>query len=145
MLESLKIQKTRQIAASPETVWSVLTDPEEIKKWLGVETTSRWTTGSDLLFTFEWEGKEYADKGKIIRFEVEKTFIYSYWSGFSGLPDSPENYSKIEFHLKPTNIGVSLDLIHSEFATETMYQHSDKNWENTLDTIKDLSEEKVKQ
>lgn len=143
MLETLKIQKERLINADPKTVWFVLTNPEEIKKWLGVEAQSEWKPGSDILFTFNWDGKAYADKGKVIRFDDEKSFFYSYWSGFSGLPDDPENYSKIKFLLEPTNGGVILKLTHSEFATETMYQHSDKNWEGTLDEIKKLSEEKV--
>lgn len=136
------IKKERQIASDTKTVWSVLTKPGEIKKWLGVETKSEWTPQSDITFTFTWDGKEYVDKGKIIRFDNEKSFFYSYWSGFSGLPDEPENYSKIEFLLEPNDKGTSLQLTHSEFASETMYQHSDKNWEETLDIIKNLSEEK---
>ncbi len=136
------IKKERQINADTKTTWTVLTNPNEIKKWLGVEAKSDWAPQSDITFTFTWDGKEYTDKGKIIQFENEKSFVYSYWSGLSGLPDDLENYSKIEFQLEPTDKGTSLKLTHSEFVTETMYENSDKNWEETLDMIKKLSEEK---
>lgn len=136
------IKKQRQIKSTTKAVWTILTEPAEIKKWLGVEANSEWTPQSDITFTFTWEGQEYVDKGKIIRFDDEKSFIYTYWSGFSGLPDEPGNYSKIEFLLEPTDKGVSLKLTHSGFATETIYKHSDKNWEETMDVIKKLSEEK---
>ncbi len=135
------IKKDRQLKSDIKTVWTVLTKPDEIKKWLGVDVKSDWTSQSDITFTFTWGGKEYVDKGRIISFDNEKSFTYSYWSSLSGLPDEPENYSKIEFLIEPNEKGVFLRLTHSEFATETMYQHSDKNWEETLDVIKKLSEE----
>lgn len=139
----LIIRKERQIKADTKRVWSILTTPTEIVKWLGVETKSKWTPLSDIIFSFTWDGKEYRDKGKIIRFETEKIFSYSYWSGFSGLPDSPENYSKIDFLLESKESGTTLKLTHSDFATEIMYKHSDKNWEQTLNEIKRLSEEET--
>jgi len=134
------IKKERQIKADPKTIWAVLTNPAEIKQWLGVDTKSEWVPQSDIIFTFTWEGKKYEDKGKLIRFDKERSFAYSYWSGFSGLPDKPENYSKIEFLLEPTKEKTLLKLSHSEFPTEIMYKHSEKNWEETLDMIKKLSE-----
>jgi uncharacterized protein YndB with AHSA1/START domain len=137
---TLIIKKERLINANTETVWNVLTNPVEIKKWLGVQTESDWTPGSEISFSFSWDGKDYTDKGKIIQFENEKIFSYSYWSVFSGLPDAPENYSKIEFVLVPTENGITLKLTHSDFATETMYKHSVKNWNETLDLIKKLCE-----
>jgi uncharacterized protein YndB with AHSA1/START domain len=141
MDKTLIIKKERQIKANPKKVWLVLTTPAEIKKWLGVEAKSIWAPQSDITFTFTWDGREYTDKGKVIRFDKQRIFSYSYWSGFSGLPDSPKNYSKIDFFLVPTKSSVTLKLTHSDFASETMYKHSDKNWEETLNQIKRLAEE----
>ncbi|KFF04056.1 hypothetical protein B0A68_17165 [Flavobacterium reichenbachii] len=141
MDNTLIIKKERQIKADTEKVWAVLTNPAEITKWLGVTATSDWRPQSEIIFAFTWDGKIYNDKGIIIQFEKEKVFSYSYWSGFSGLPDSPENYSEIEFVLDPNELGVTLKLTHSNFASETMYKHSDNNWEETLNEIKKLAEE----
>jgi Activator of Hsp90 ATPase homolog 1-like protein len=106
-----------------------------------VEAKSKWVPQSEILFTFSWDGKAYTDKGLIIQFDREKVFSYLYWSTFSGLPDSPKNYSRIEFLLEPTENGVTLKLTHSHFASVTMYKHSDKNWEETLDEIMKLAEQ----
>jgi hypothetical protein len=136
MDKSFVIEKNKQINATVTKVWEILT--ETSTEWNGVriETKSEWLPNSDIIFSFTWDGKEYADKGKIIRFDKEEAFSYTYWSAFSGLPDQPENYSKIGFLLHPNENSVNLKLTHSDFATETMYEHSDKNWEDTLDSIK---------
>jgi len=120
------IKKERHINADTKRVWKVLTEPINIEKWLGVKVQSNWTPKSDITFSFNWEGKNYVDKGQIIRHEKEKIFSYSYWSGFSGLPDLLENYSKIEFLIEPTKNGVMLKLTHSDFATEIMSWLFDK-------------------
>lgn len=31
-------------------------------------------------------------------------------------------------------------LTHTDFATETMYEHSNENWKSTLDKIKQVAE-----
>jgi hypothetical protein len=90
--------------------------------------------------TGTWQGTEYSDKGTILQLEAKKVFQYNYWSGFSGLPDSVENYSIITFKLAPTTNGTQLTLTHSNFPTEAGYEHSDKNWETVLDSMKSIIE-----
>lgn len=141
MNSTFVIKKERLINSETKKVWKVLTAPRYIEKWLGVKAESEWTLHSEIAFSFNWDGKDYVDKGVIIRLEKEKAFSYKYWSGFSGLPDKIENYSIIEFQLAPAKNGTTLKLTHSNFVTETMYKHSDKNWEETLNEIKKLSEE----
>jgi hypothetical protein len=60
---------------------------------------------------------------------------------FSATEDSPENYSVITFDILPNATGTILRLTQSNFSTKLMYTHSDKNWEETMDTIKKLAEE----
>ncbi|MBS1731341.1 MAG: SRPBCC domain-containing protein, partial [Bacteroidetes bacterium] len=76
-------------------------------------------------------------------FEPGKIFSHTYWSAFSGLPDEKENYSRVQYELTTTEKGTNLKLTHSNFATESMYEHSNKNWEDTLDKIKEKCERKV--
>ncbi len=136
MDKNLVIVKERQINSGIEKVWAVLT--EATTDWNGVtiETKSDWKPNSEIIFSFVWDGKEYTDRGVIIDFEPEKKFSHTYWSAFSGLPDEADNYSKVQYELFPTDKGTILKLTHSNFATEIMYEHSDKNWEDTLDKIK---------
>ena len=140
MSKHLIITKERNIVANTKKVWDVLT--ETTSNWNGVKinTISEWKPNSDIIFSFVWDGKQYADKGNIIEFVNEKIFSHTYWSAFSGLPDQQENYSKVQYELFSTETGTTLKLTHTNFATQTMYEHSDKNWEDTLDKIKEQCE-----
>lgn len=134
------LEKSRDMKATKNTVWKVLTNPTYIKDWLGVDIETDWKEGSAITFSFSWEGKNFTDKGHILKFTEMDTFSYDYWSGFSGTPDSPENYSIITFQLFNNQENTKLTLTHSNFSTPTMYEHSDQNWEETLDKIKQLAE-----
>jgi hypothetical protein len=60
---------------------------------------------------------------------------------FSATDDSPENYSDITFTLTPEGKGVLLQLTQTNFASQMLFAHAEKNWTETLDTIKKLAEE----
>lgn len=140
MTKDKTIEKERIIEAEITRVWDVLTNPIHIEQWLGTKTESEWKKDSPIAFTFSWNGKDFRDKGKIIAFEENRRFSYTYWSSLSGLPDTEENYSQITFDLQSNGGTTKLTLTHTNLATETMYEHSDKNWEESLDTIKQIAE-----
>jgi uncharacterized protein YndB with AHSA1/START domain len=136
-----KIIKSIHINAGASKVWNALTNPDMISQWLyGTNVISDWKAGDPIRFTGSWNGVDYEDKGIIQRIENEKVFEYSYWSGFSGLPDSSENYSLIHFLLAPEGSSTKLTLMHSNFATDTMYEHTEKNWDESLAMIKRIIE-----
>jgi uncharacterized protein YndB with AHSA1/START domain len=141
MKKDLVLKKERQINASPSKVWEVLTSNQWIEQWLGVQMITDWQPGSAIAFKFEYKDKEIIDKGTVVHFEPEKKFSYTYWSVFSTTEDVPENYSVITFDLIAGKNATVLTLTQTNFATKLMYTHSDKNWEDTLDTIKKLAEE----
>jgi uncharacterized protein YndB with AHSA1/START domain len=135
------INKTISINAPASEVWNALTNPDIIKEWLfGTKVVSSWKVGTPILFTGNWQGTDYVDKGSILQFDIEKVFQYNYWSGFSGLPDSPENYSVLTFKLNPEGNATLLTLTQTNFATETMYEHSNNNWGSILELLKKIIE-----
>jgi uncharacterized protein YndB with AHSA1/START domain len=141
MDKRLVLKKTVIINAPTSKVWEALVTPEWIKQYLfGTNTISDWKVGRPIVFTGTWEGKEYKDKGTILKFEKEKVFQYSYWSGFSGLPDVPENYSIITFELSSHVGQTTLSLTQNNFVDEKSLEHSGKNWEGVLQTMKGLLE-----
>jgi uncharacterized protein YndB with AHSA1/START domain len=141
MDKRLVLKKTVIINAPTSKVWEALVTPEWIKQYLfGTNTISDWKVGRPIVFTGTWEGKEYKDKGTILKFEKEKVFQYSYWSGFSGLPDVPENYSIITFELSSHAGQTTLSLTQNNFVDEKSLEHSGKNWEGVLQTMKGLLE-----
>jgi uncharacterized protein YndB with AHSA1/START domain len=136
------LTKSIHVNAPASKVWDALTNPEVIKQWLfGTTVISDWKVGSPILFTGVWQGTEYKDKGNILQLEKEKIFQYNYWSGFSGLADAIDNYSIISFKLTPVADGTELTLTHGNFPTEIGYEHSDKNWDMTLELMKKIIEQ----
>jgi uncharacterized protein YndB with AHSA1/START domain len=134
MKSSQILKKEITLKATQEEVWEALTDP------IKLTVVTSWEIGSKILFKGEWEGKEFVDKGHILNFEKGKSYTYDYWSTFSGLPDSPENYSMITFKVKEVNNGTLLYLEQHNFATETAFEHSNKNWDQALSTLKEMLE-----
>lgn len=136
MTNNLILIKERQIQSDAKKVWETLTETTTDWNGIVIETKSEWKPNSAIVFSFVWDGNQYVDKGVIIEFEPTRIFSHTYWSAFSGLPDEEKNYSTIQYELTPTDTGTLLKLTHTNFATEIMYQHSDKNWDDTLDKIK---------
>lgn len=135
------VQKQMAVNAPAERLWDVLTKPEMIKHWLfGTNTESDWKAGSTISFSGEWNGNTYKDKGIVLQFIPLQVFQFSYWSSFSGLPDMAENYSIITFRITQKDNAPLLILTQSNFAKTEMYEHADKNWDESLAIIKKLSE-----
>ncbi|MGH8252218.1 MAG: SRPBCC family protein [Steroidobacteraceae bacterium] len=136
---SVALAKSIEIEAAPLAVWDVLTRPESIERWLGTRVRSSWQVGEPIVFEYSWEGKAFEDKGVVRDLRRGEVFAYTYWSGLSGLPDEPHNYSLITFELTPSHGGTTLALRHEQIANERMRDHSNKNWDETLRTIRDLA------
>jgi uncharacterized protein YndB with AHSA1/START domain len=129
------------ISAPASRVWEALTTPEEIKQYLyGAEAVSEWKVGSPLLFKGVWDGKEYIDKGTILRSEPNKLFQYSYYSPSSGLPDSPENYANISYELVEEDGETMLTVKQENVSDEQTRERAQKNWEQVLQSLKNITE-----
>ena len=141
MDRNLGVEKSIIIHASRPKIWKALTDPALIKEYLyGTETITDWKVGSHLTFRGEWQGKAYVDKGHILEFHPENLISYDYWSGFSGMPDAPENYSIVTYNLTDELDGIRLNVRQQGFANEEAWKHSEEGWQEVLDKIKAIAE-----
>ncbi|MCL5009026.1 MAG: SRPBCC domain-containing protein [Patescibacteria group bacterium] len=122
-------------------VWMALTTPELIKQYLfGTEAVSDWQIGSTITYRGTWEGKTYEDKGKILELEPEKHLLTTYWSSFSGLPDAPESYQTVAYDLTPEGSSTKLTITQDNIKSEGSRDHSAKNWQMVLESLKKLLE-----
>ncbi len=144
MQKNLLAKSSIQINSPASEVWNALTDPEIIKKYMfGTDVSSEWKEGSSIFWKGEWEGKNYEDKGTIIRFKPNKLLEYSHFSPMSGIPDKPENYHKVTVELHEKNKFTEVILIQDNNKTETERDHSEKNWDMMLESLKKLLEQKT--
>lgn len=142
MRHDLEISGSIEINADPAKVWRGLTDPSRIKEYLfGADTLTSWEIGSEVIFQGEYNGHKYRDKGIILEKELNKTISYSYWSGFFGLEDKPENYSRVTYRLHDLGNGkTEFTWIQRGFGSEDGHKHSQSGMRTFLEKIKDVIE-----
>ena len=141
MKKTLRAEISVVINASAAKVWDALINPQIIKQYLfGTNAISDWKVGSKIVYKGVWQGKAYEDKGVILRMEPQKVLETNYWSGFSGLPDVPQNYQKVTYRLSKEKKGTKLTITQGNIATEESKAHSEKNWEMVLQALKNLLE-----
>jgi uncharacterized protein YndB with AHSA1/START domain len=141
MKQSFVAKSSITIHADAPKVWDALTNPLLIKQYLfGTEAISDWKEGSSITYRGVWEGKSYDDKGVIKKVEPKKLLVTTYWSSFSGLPDLPENYNTVTYALNETDGQTALTITQDNIATQESADHSKKNWNSVLETLKTLLE-----
>lgn len=130
------------VVINANTVWEALTNPEKIKEYLyGTQTITDWKVGSDVIFQGEYQGHKYKDHEVILENKPCAILSYSYWTGFSGLEDQPENYSKIIYTLKPLNEKTTeFTWTQIGFANEIGYNHSKNGMSDFLNKLKEVAE-----
>lgn len=129
------------IRAEATKVWDALTNPELIKQYLfGTQAISDWKEGSSITYKGVWQGKAYEDKGVIKKIEPKKRLVTTYWSVFSGLPDSPENYHTVTYTLEQRDSETILTVTQDNITSKESADHSESNWTTVLETLKQLLE-----
>jgi len=142
MKHDLVVSGSIDVNANASKVWNALTNPAIIKEYLfGTETSTDWKVGSAIIFQGSYNGTTYRDHGVILENVPQQRISYSYWSGFSGLEDKPENYGVVTYILQPKNEGVTnFTWIQKGYATEEGYKHSKDGMQAFLEQIKGIME-----
>jgi uncharacterized protein YndB with AHSA1/START domain len=145
MNHDLIVSKSININAGASKVWEALTTPEIIKEYLyGTETFTDWNVGSEIIFQGEYQEQKYRDKGTILENVPNERLSYSYWSGFSGLPDSLGNYSVVTYELSPINPNQTrFTWTQKGFANEELFKHSENGMDAFLQGFKNVVEKNI--
>lgn len=134
-------EATTTINAPTSKVWDALTKPDLIKQYMfGTDVISDWKVGSEIIYRGQWQGKPFEDKGKILEMEREKSLVSTHWSPLSGVPDSPENYHTVSYHLVAKDGKTEVTITQDNNASEEEKAHSEQNWRQMLDGLKKLLE-----
>ncbi len=142
MDKNLIARASISINAPGGKVWNALVNPEVIQQYMfGTTVVSDWREGSPIIWKGEWQGKPYEDKGAILQLKQGRTIQYSHFSPLSGLPDRPENYHTVTIDLSSEGNQTQVSLTQDHNASEEERDHSQKNWEMMLVSLKKLLEE----
>jgi hypothetical protein len=115
-----------------------------VTQWSGepemkIEVVTDWKINSPIIIR-GFHHIRFENKGTVLQFDREKKLSYSHLSSVSRLPDKPENYSILEFNLTPSGKQTLLELIISNFPTETIRKHLEFYWRTTVVKIKRMAE-----
>lgn len=141
MKNTLNVETSISVDGTPAQVWKVLTTPKLIKKYLlGTDVSSDWKVGSSIIYTGEYEGKKYHDRGIIKKIEPEKVLQSTYLSSMTGKKDKPENYNLITYTLTKEGSKTIITLSQDNVSTEKEKEHSTQNWNMVLQKLKEVVE-----
>lgn len=130
------------IHTSAYNVWKALTEPALIKRYMfGATVNSEWEEGSKITWEGEWQGKQFKDKGKILELTPNKRLQYSHFSSLNGHRDVPENYHIVTIDLLQNDDHTVVSLKQDNNHTEKAKQHSEKNWQMILASLKKILEQ----
>lgn len=122
-------------------VWEALTRPELIQQYLfGTNAISDWKVGSPIVYRGIWQGKPYEDKGTILELVPKVRLVSSYWSAFSGLTDTPENYQTVAYDLIPQGTNTNLTVTQANIPSQESADQLSKNWQTVLGNLKKFLE-----
>lgn len=132
---------TVEIDASPARVWTALTDPAEIEKYMfGSHVVTDWRPGSSIVWEGEYEGKRYEDKGEIVEIKPARRLKVTHFSPLSGQEDVPENYHTLTYELEAAGPVTRVALSQDNNPTPEAAEHSKANWEKMLSGLKEVVE-----
>lgn len=129
------------IDAPPDDVWAALTEPKLIEKYMfGTHVETDWRPGSPIVWRGEYDGKPYQDKGEIVAVEPGRRLELTHYSSLSGEADRPENYHTLVYELDARQGRTHLSLTQDNNASAEAAEHSKRNWERMLSSLKDTVE-----
>jgi uncharacterized protein YndB with AHSA1/START domain len=124
------IEKERHIAAPPEVVYALLTDPRKMAEWIGTEIELDPRPGG--VFRVVPNGVDVI-RGKF-REAVPFSRVSFTW-GFEGEGHVvPAGSTLVEITLEPAGGGTRLRLTHSDLTGESQDRH-DAGWDHYLARI----------
>ncbi len=141
-VETDMIRITLDIAALPEAVWSVLTDPALISSWAegfgpDIELETGWTEGSLVV----WKGQgQVGAVGIIEAIEAPGYLSMAYYDSIDSRPPEPLGDYRERYRLSPAADGrTALDITSGPLSKMHIPQHREM-WEKAASLIRSLAE-----
>ena len=131
--ESASVVREIEIAASPETVWELLTDENEATRWMGQSAEFDLQPGG--LYRVEVIPGNSA-RGEFVEIDRPRRLVYTWGWETGGSKDSvPPGSSTIEFELEPKDGGTLLHFRHTGLpSAESAGSHAN-GWDHYFERL----------
>lgn len=123
--DTVTIEQTVRIAASPATVWTFWTDPERVTEWWGTNADVVAEPGG--LFRVVMENG-VAMRGEFTELDPPHRLVFTFgWEQEMPAGPLPPGSTRVEVTLTPDNDGTVLVLRHFDMPTTHAAEH-EKGW-----------------
>jgi len=130
--EVTTVERELAIAASPETVWEFLVDPEKAVRWMGTAATFEVQPGG--IYRVEVVPGNTA-VGKFVEIDPPHRLVYS-WGWESGPGGSvPPGSTTVEFDLMPNESGTLLRFRHSDLPSRESGRSHAHGWDHYFERL----------
>ena len=126
--ETTRVDRELAIAASPETVWEFLVDPDKAIRWMGQTASFDARPGGEYVCVVI---PGHTARGEFVEVDPPRRLVFTWgWEG-EGNPVPPGS-STIEFELTPDGDGTLLRFSHYNLpSAETVASHA-HGWDHYL-------------
>ncbi len=128
----------RRIAARPDIVFEALVTADGICAWWGcgdapaVSAVSDPRVGGRFEVRFATDGWEHVCTGEFLEIARPEYLVMSWRWIVGGEPDERDRVSRVEFRLRPIDIGTELTLVHSELCNDVSARSHESGWAGSL-------------
>ena len=127
-----------EIDSPAHEVWSALTDPQQIEQFMfGTHVVTDWKPGSPIVWSGEYQGRAYEDKGEILEVERAKRLKMTHFSSLSGQDDVPENYHTVSYEVDGVDGGTQITLDQDGNESQEQAEQFSQNWQTSLNQLKE--------
>lgn len=132
------VEVATSINAGPEAVWRAMIDGAMFP---GTTIETDWKIGHPIVFSGDWEGKPFTDRGEIQSLAEAKELSFTHWSQKDDSPERPPSYHVVEYLLEPAGRGTEVTLRQYNQGEDTEIDEKtraayEKNWTMMLEGLK---------
>jgi uncharacterized protein YndB with AHSA1/START domain len=135
VIDTKVIEREITIAAPPETVFRLLTDPVQYVRWKGKLAELEPRPGGT--FRVEFANTKDIAAGKFVEVGPGRRVVFTW--GWEGNEHIPPGKSTVEIDLVPEGTGTRLRLVHRGLPEDAIASHAE-GWDYFLPRLEDVAE-----
>jgi uncharacterized protein YndB with AHSA1/START domain len=132
----------RRIKAPPSVVFEALTTSEGFTSWMGPDAGPVLLAEISLRIGGRYrvrfrllDGSEHEATGEYLELVPNEHIVMSWRWAEGGAPEESGNLSRLEFHLRPIDVGTELTLTHARLKNEPSRKSHESGWSGALDKL----------